>query len=279
MNLEGATVLLTGASRGIGKIIAVELAAHHARLVLTARSEEALNEVAESIRSRGGAAVAIPADVSSHDDRKRLLEAIEAELGPLDVLVNNAGIESIRAFAEMPVQDVTDIVDVNLVAPMLLTRAVLPGMLERKQGHIVNIASVAGKTITPFNSVYSATKHALVGWTHSIRFELRGSGVGASVVCPGFVSEEGLFARWGDETRGRRSGAMTTPDKVSKAVVRAIERDVAEIVVAGPVGKIADVAFAISPSLTAAVGARSPAIQMFRDEQERRKADGTSRTS
>jgi short-subunit dehydrogenase len=118
----------------------------------------------------------------------------------------------------------------------------------------------------------------MIGWTHSIRFELQGTGVSASVICPGFVTDEGLFARWGDEKRGRRSGAMTTPDKVANAVARAIERDLAELVVAGPIGKIADVAFAISPGLTAAVGKRNPAIDMFREEQERRKAEGRSRT-
>jgi short-subunit dehydrogenase len=265
--------LVTGASRGIGKVLAGDLARRGARVAVTARSEDALREVAGSI-----GAVAIPADVSSAEDRERLVKTVESELGSLDVLVNNAGIESIRAFAEFPEEDIRDIVEVNLVSPMLLTRAVLPGMLERRRGHVVNIASVAGKTITPFNSVYSATKHALVGWTHSIRFELRGTGVSASVVCPGFVAHEGLFARWGDEKRGRRSGAMTTPDKVAGAVARAIERDVAEIVSAGPIGKIADIAFAISPGLTAAVGSRSPAIEMFREEQERRRAEGRSRT-
>src|SRR2546423_9808226 len=273
MIISGRVVVVTGASRGIGVTIARDLARRGARLALTARSEDALKEIADSI-----GALAIAADVSSAEDRERVLKTVKGELGPLDVLVNNAGIESIRAFAEMPEQDIRDIVDVNLVAPMLLTRAVLPGMLERKRGHVVNIASVAGKTMTPFNSVYSASKHALVGWTHSIRFELQGSGVSASVICPGFVADEGLFARWGDEKRGRKSGAFTTPKKVADAVAKAIERDLSEVVVSGPIGKIADVAFAISPRLTAAVGSRSPAIEMFREEQARRKAEGRSRT-
>ena len=273
MQIKDAVTLVTGASRGIGKIIAGDLARRGAKVAVTARSEGDLKTVADSI-----GALAIPGDISSPEDRERILKTVEAELGPLDVLVNNAGIESIRAFAEFPEEDIRDIVDVNLVSPMLLTRAVLPGMLERRRGHVVNIASVAGKTITPFNSVYSATKHGIVGWTHSIRFELRESGVSASVVCPGFVKDEGLFARWGDEKRGRKSGAFTTPDKVSAAVARAIERDVAELVVAGPIGKIADVAFAVSPGLTAAVGKRSPAIEMFREEQDRRKREGRSRT-
>jgi short-subunit dehydrogenase len=273
MQIRGAVTIVTGVSRGIGRTIAADLAKRGARLAVAARSEGPLKEVADSI-----GALAVPADVSSEEDRRRLVQTVESELGPLDVLVNNAGIESIRAFAELPEQDIRDIVEINLLAPMLLARAVLPGMVDRRRGQVVNIASVAGKTMTPFNSVYSASKHALVGWTHSVRFELQGSGVGMSVVCPGFVADEGLFARWGDEKRGRRSGAFTTPEKVSSAVVRAIERNVAEQVVSGPIGKIADVAFAISPGLTAAVGKRSPAIEMFREEQAKRKAEGRSRT-
>src|SRR5438105_2512349 len=129
MDIKGRIVLVTGASRGIGVTIARELARRGGRIAVTARSEEALRKVADSI-----GAVAVPADVSSAEDRERLLKTVESELGPLDVLVNNAGIESIRAFAEMPEQDIRDIVEVNLVSPMLLTRAALPGMLDRGRG-------------------------------------------------------------------------------------------------------------------------------------------------
>src|SRR5436309_9934381 len=120
MDINGSVVLVTGASRGIGKVMAGDLARRGARVAVTARSEEELRKVAESI-----GAVAIPADVASAEDRDRLLKSVESELGQLDVLINNAGIESIRAFAEMPEQDVHDIVEVNLVSPMLLARAVL----------------------------------------------------------------------------------------------------------------------------------------------------------
>jgi short-subunit dehydrogenase len=142
----------------------------------------------------------------------------------------------------------------------------------------VNVSSVAGKAIAPWNSVYAATKHALVGWTHSLRVELHGSGVSVSVVCPGFVLREGLFARWGDERMARRSGTFTTPEKVARAVARAIERDVPEVVVAGALGKISDIALAISPRMTSAVGRRAPAVRMFRDENARRRSEGRSRT-
>src|SRR5690348_1869298 len=115
MNINGSVVLVTGASRGIGVTIARELARKGGRLALTARSEDTLKEVADQV-----GALAITADVSSAEDRERVLKTVEAELGPLDVLVNNAGIESIRAFAEFPEQDIRDIVEINLLAPMFL---------------------------------------------------------------------------------------------------------------------------------------------------------------
>jgi short-subunit dehydrogenase len=278
MDINGSTILITGASRGLGKVIATDLAGRGARVALAARSEGDLKDTAEAIRAAGGVAAAIPADISDADDRRRLATEAESELGPIDILINNAAIESIRAFAEMPEQDIHDIVDLNVIATMQLTRLLLPGMLERGRGHLVNISSVAGKAIAPWNSVYSATKHALIGWTASLRVELKGTGVSASVVCPGFVAREGLFARWGDEKTARKSGAFTTPEKVAAAVAKAIEKDVPEIVSSGPVGRIADVALAVSPRLMEAVSKRSPAVSLFRNESERRKREGRSRT-
>jgi short-subunit dehydrogenase len=240
VEIAGTNVILTGASRGIGKVMATVLAGREARLALTARSEEALREVCKAVEAQGGTAVAIPSDIASDDDRRELVRRTESELGPVDILINNAAIESVRAFADMPEEDIEGIVNTNLLGTLLLTRSVLPSMLEAGRGHIVNISSVAGKTMTPWNSVYSATKHALVGWTQSLRAELHGSGVSASVICPGFILREGLFSRWGDERTGKLSGAATTPEKV------------------------------------ATVGRRSPAVKLFRDEAERRRAEGRS---
>jgi short-subunit dehydrogenase len=273
MDINGAVTVVTGASRGIGKVIAAELTRRGATVAVTARSEADLKAVADSV-----GAFAVPADIASDEDRQRLVRSVEGELGPIDILVNNAGIESIRAFAEMPEGDVRDIVDVNLVSPMLLTRLVLPGMLERKRGHVVNIASVAGKAIAPWNSVYSGTKHALVGWTLSMRPELEGTGVGVSVVCPAFVAREGLFSRWGDEKMGKRSGAFTTPEKVATDVARAIEHDLPEVVSSTIIGKVSDVALAISPRIVYSLGKRNPAVKMFKQEAELRKSEGRSRT-
>ena len=273
MDINGAVTVVTGASRGIGRVIATDLAARGAKVAVTARTEADLKSVADSI-----GAFAAPADISSDKDRRRVIRSIKAELGPIDVLVNNAEIESIRAFAELPESDIHDIVDANLVSPMLLARLVLPGMLERRWGHVVNIASVAGKAIAPWNSVYSATKHALVGWTLSMRVELEGSGVGTSVVCPAFVAREGLFSRWGDEKMAKRSGAFTTPEKVAADVARAIEHDLPEVVSSSVIGKVSDVALAVSPRIVYALGKRNPAMKLFKDESDRRKAEGRSRT-
>jgi len=273
MEISGAVTVVTGASRGIGKVIAGELARRGAKVAVTARSEGDLKTVADSI-----GAVPVVADIASEEDRARIVQQVESELGPIDVLVNNAGIESIRAFAEMPEDDIRDIVDVNLLSTMLLTRRVMPGMLERGRGQVVNIASVAGKAIAPWNSVYSATKHALIGWTLSMRPELEGTGVGASVVCPAFVAREGLFARWGDEKMGKRSGAFTTPEKVATAVARCIEKDIPEIVSSTAIGKVSDVALAISPRIVYSLGKRNPAVKMFKQESDKRKAEGRSRT-
>jgi short-subunit dehydrogenase len=273
MDINGAVTVVTGASRGIGKVIAGDLAARGARVAVAARSEADLKSVADSI-----GAFAVPADIASQEDRQRVARAVEGELGPIDILVNNAGIESIRAFAEMPEQDIRDIVDVNLLSTMLLTRLVLPGMLDRKRGHVVNIASVAGKAIAPWNSVYSGTKHALVGWTLSMRVELEGSGVSTSVVCPAFVAREGLFSRWGDERMAKRSGAFTTPEKVASDVARAIQHDLPEVVSSSILGKVSDVALAVSPRIVYTMGKRNPALKLFKDESDRRKAEGRSRT-
>ena len=265
MNLQGATVVLTGGSRGIGAAAARELAASGARLALAARSADELEAVRADLAATGATVIAIPTDVTEPDDRDALVQLVEAQLGPPDVLVNNAGIEVIGPFREQTEDSIRSIFEVNILAAMSLTRLVLPGMLDRGRGHIVNMASVAGKTITPYNSVYSATKHAMVGWTHALRFELEGTGVSASVICPAFVAGDGLFARWGDERMAKKAGLLTTIGEVARAVPRAIEKDQAEVVLSGALGKLADVALAISPGMTARLARRSPAVRMFRE--------------
>jgi short-subunit dehydrogenase len=230
--IKGATALVTGASRGIGVHIAKALAQRGANVALAARSEAELEVTRDAVAALGVTAAAIPADVTLAAERHALLERVESEIGPVDILVNNAGIESSMAYTEFSEQAFEQMNAVNFTAAQLMTRAVLPGMLARRRGHIVNIASGLGKMALPYLSVYSATKFGLVGATQALRAEFRGTSVGFSVVCPGFVRNDGLYARHeADGAAAPRIAGRATPERVAKAVVRAIVHDRPEIIV------------------------------------------------
>ncbi len=233
--LRGAHAVVTGASRGIGVHIARALAEEGVDLTLAARSVSELETVRTEMESLGVRAQAVVCDVAVADDRAKLLAAAEAELGPIDVLVNNAGIERIRRFEEATEEDFTDTLAINLEAPILLTRAVVPGMLERGRGHVVNIASGAGKVGVAYGTSYCASKHGLVGFTHALRAEYDHSPVGFSVVCPGFVTDVGMYDRW--EQRGvkaPRLAGSSKPEKVAAVTVDCIRKDRSEVLVNTP---------------------------------------------
>lgn len=267
MRLAGATVLLTGASGGIGSVLAEALARRGARIALAARSPEQLDRVRRGVEAVGGTAVAVPGDVTDGDDRTRMIETTQRELGPLDVLVNNAAFDEWVPFHTQPPDEIRRMVELNLTSAIELTRQVLPGMLERRRGHVLSMGSTAGKNMIPYGVAYSTTKHGVVGFSLSLRAELVDTGVSASVVCPGFVKDTGMYERgW---RSGVPRGTATTVDRVAAAVVRAIERDVPEIVVSGALTKVSDVALALSPRLTYWLG-RSTAFPVLRREAERR---------
>lgn len=267
--MNGTVGILTGSSRGIGVYLAEALARKGVRLALAARSKDELNEVATRVRSLGGHAIAIPTDVARREDLESLLERTTAELGPPDVLVNNAGIERYADFPSYDIDLIEKIIRVNVVAAEVLTRLVLPGMIDRARGHIVNISSVAGKSAVPYNAVYSSSKHALVGFSWSLREELKPHGIGVSVVCPGFVRESGMFADWsgGEEPPGMTKSV--SPERVAKAAVEAIERDKGDVVVGSAFLRISDVVHAISPAFAGWVGRRSGAYGFLRRATEK----------
>ena len=150
-------------------------------------------------------------------------------VGEIDILINNAGVEFTSFFHDLSEEDIKSVLGVNLEAPMILTKLVLPDMLQRNRGHIVNISSLAGKVGPAFQEPYAATKAGLIAFTASLRATYDGSGVSASVICPGFVSESGMFAKYNKKPPWISNA--TTPDKVAKAVIRAIKKNVGEIVV------------------------------------------------
>ena len=194
MELKDRTVVLTGASRGIGVALARDLAATGCDLVLVARNAAGLAAVAAGIPGR---VRVIAADVATPEGRAAILGA-----GPIDVLVNNAGVEIAVALHEQTSEEIERQIAVNLLAPTLLTQAVLPGMIARGRGAVVMVSSMSGKSPTPYNSVYAATKHGLVGLVSSIRLELHDTGVTAGVVCPSFVADAGMWADTGLQAPG-----------------------------------------------------------------------------
>lgn len=182
--LSGKIVWITGASSGIGAAMAREFAALGAVPILTARSEEKLRQISSGI---AGEHNWLPLDVTSADDVGRVALEIVKQYGRIDILVNNAGYGVFETFVEASLATIEDMMDVNYMGTVRCTKAALPYMLKAGSGHIVNIASMAGKIGSAKSSGYSATKHAVLGFTNCLRQELIGTGVHISAVNPGPV--------------------------------------------------------------------------------------------
>lgn len=220
-------VAITGASRGIGAEIAFRLAAKGALIALLARSEHDLTAVAERIgvdRSYVGVT-----DVADPSSMKVALEGASSELGAVDVLVNNAGVGLYRSLTETPVDDLERLWRVNVLGPYVAAQQVLPSMIERGSGVIVNISSIAGRIGSPLESAYSATKFALNGISESLRVELIGTGVRVCVVDPGPVDTDFYCAR-GTPYRRKRPRPVA-PGVVADVTIEAVERHRDEVFV------------------------------------------------
>ena len=233
-------VLLTGASSGIGEATARVLAPQGYALALTARREDLLTRLAQELDPGGTRVGVFAADLSEETDRERLIEAVLARFGRIDVLINNAGV-TIPSGRWWNDPDPLRVIDLNLKVPADLTRRVLPAMLERRGGHIVNIGSVAGRVAT--HGMYSASKFGLRGFSLALRRELLGSGVNVSLVSPGFVRT--AF------TQGARL-PMPGPQVVAQTVARVLLRPTREAITPAWYGPFAllDV---LAPALTDAV--------------------------
>jgi short-subunit dehydrogenase len=249
--IRGAHALVTGGSRGLGPQIAHALAREGAELTITARSEGALQEVAEALAAHSVRARPIPADVG---------------------LVNNAGIEQITSYVELSRERIEMMIHTNLVAPLLLSRLVLEKMIERGRGHVVMISSLGGKKGSPYSATYAATKAGLIAWTSGLREELEGTGVGASVVCPGFVSEVGMFAVRSQPAP--RILGTSTPEAVARAVLRAIRRDIGEIIVNPGPTRLMLAIEALSPGLACWVLRKSGVYDYYRKQAEEEARGG-----
>jgi short-subunit dehydrogenase len=243
--LRNARVLVTGANGGLGRAIAIALHAEGARLVVTGRRADALQPVADEVSGQ-----AIVADLADRTQLPRLLE----EAGDIDVLVANAGLGASGLLADWTQEDIDQILEVNLGNPIAMTRALLPRFLERGSGHFVYVSSLSGKAGSKGAPLYSATKFGLRGFANTLSADLMGTGVGASVICPGFVRDAGMFA---DSGATLPPGVGTvSPAAVAKAVVKAIRSGRAEIDVA-PIALRAGAAIGgLWPGLSARVQAK-----------------------
>jgi uncharacterized protein len=245
MELGGRTVLLTGASGGLGHAIARALAGRGARLVLTSRRVDVLDALAAET---GGRAVSV--DLSERDAVPRLAE----EAGPVDVLVANAGIPGSGQLESFSVEQIDRALDVNLRAPIVLSRLLCEGMAERGGGHLVFVSSLSGKAGAASSSIYAATKFGLRGFALSLREDLRPRGVGVSSIFPGFIRDAGMFHDSGAKLPGYVG--TKTPEDVAAAVVRAIERDRSEVDVAPLALRVGTAIAGLAPEAAAIVQRR-----------------------
>jgi 3-oxoacyl-[acyl-carrier protein] reductase len=226
MQWDGAVAVVTGGSRGIGREVAMLAAQKGARVGLVARSAPDLEAVLKEIGGRGAVATA---DVADQAQTEQAMAKLAAELGPVDILVNNAGIGSYGRVVDLPVEEFERVMRVNYFSCVYATKAVLPSMLDRRRGHIVNVASIAGRIGPPMEAAYAASKFAMVGFTEALFFEVRPNGIGVSMVNPGPVKTE-FFDTRGHAYEGSYPKPVTAR-RVADSVIEVVQSDGLERVI------------------------------------------------
>ena len=226
MRLKNARVIVTGASSGIGRAIALEFGRRGARLALASRNRTALEEVAAAIKANGGSAVVIPTDVTVEGAVRQMADAAIRELGGIDILVNNAGIGLTAPIGDASSADVDTLFRLNVLAAATAIRAVVPIMRAQRSGMIINISSMAGRVVIPRIGYYSASKFALTALADALRMEESHRGIKVMNVFPGTTQSSFGENRLG--TRGRQAHQVLPPvsaEKVARRIAQAVERD------------------------------------------------------
>jgi NAD(P)-dependent dehydrogenase (short-subunit alcohol dehydrogenase family) len=210
ISLENQVAVVTGAGRGIGRAVAIELAQLGMRVALTSRTRADLEETARGVP---GAHVA-PADIRNRGEVEGMLSGVVDRFGPIDVLINSAGVYHFGPVVEATDDDFDSVVETNLKGIFFASRAVLPSMIKRRKGYIINIASIAGKVGSPGRALYCASKFGVVGFSQALAEEVRAHGIRVSVVCPGSTNTDFSPKETADKSRER----MLQPADVAHAV-------------------------------------------------------------
>jgi short-subunit dehydrogenase len=269
--------IVTGASYGIGEYIARELAARGFGLMLVARSGAKLARLADELRRQERKVAFAPIDLGDRDAAERIADAAATELGTVDVLVNNAAVELQRRFHTLSTEEIAEVLRVDLLTPIELSRLLLPQMLDRGYGRIVNISAIAGRVGFPFTEAYAASKDGLIAFSRVLRNDYRGTGVSASAIVLGAVRDAGLGQRTLDETGLEASTAfMVKPEQVATAVVRAIEKEKAEIVVMRGPGRVLKALMDLFPGLGGSLNRISGSEKLMSSVADYREAARSS---
>jgi 3-oxoacyl-[acyl-carrier protein] reductase len=225
--LAGKVALVTGASRGIGFAVAETLAGLGAKVGICARDAKRLDQAAGKLSAKGAEVFAIAADVRRPSDIANLVKKVEQRLGPIDILVNNAGIGYFGPIQNASEENWDQVLDTNLKAVFLVTKAVIPGMIERKSGHVINIASLAGKNTFKNGGIYCASKWGLMGLTGCMAEDLREFGIRASAICPGSVNTE--FSHSSKKDAGKVLQSEDVAHAVEMIVTQAPQSFISEV--------------------------------------------------
>ena len=236
MTLSGKVAIVTGASAGIGRDIAHRLAREGASLVLAARSESKLEELSLELQNGGTQTLVVRTDVADPNDLANLVQQTIDRFQKIDILVNNAGVECFRHFEKIDTDDILQTIETNPTGTILLTRLVIPHMLQQKSGSVINMASTAGKHCPGFGAVYGATKAGLIGFTQGLRGEYLSRGIRSTAICPGFTKRGGIYDRIVQATGKKTSLALggTSSSAVANAVMKAVASGPPELIVNWP---------------------------------------------
>jgi short-subunit dehydrogenase len=254
MSFQDKVVWITGASSGIGESLAYAFAKQKAKLVLSSRRPDELARVKDGCNLPTADVLILPMDVSAHDQMDALTQQVIAKFGRIDILVNNAGLSHWSKIKDTQLGVIKKIMDTNFMGGVALTKAVLPSMIEKKQGQIVVISSILGKIVTPRQGAYNASKHAIMGFFDTLRAEVADNGIGVLIVCPGFVRTnvaKNSLNKQGEPINKDNpliAGGLS-PDYVAEQILSAIEKKKDEIVLAKGREKMALLLKRFAPAL------------------------------